>query len=280
MAGTIARAFAPAKLNLALHVTGRRPDGYHLLDSLVVFPRIGDRITAQLTHGSTLQVTGPFAAGTPSGSTNLAARAAEIFGVRAAILLEKNLPCAAGLGGGSADAAAVLRALCELTGRPLPDESLLLALGADVPVCLHPVPQRMGGVGEKLERLPALPAGWVALVNPGVPMPTSEVFAGLAVKENPAMPAELPEWSDLRALADWMRRETRNDLEGPARAISPQVSAALDLLRRTPGARIARMSGSGATCFALYDREAQARSAVGRVHAERPTWWSAAAPLA
>lgn len=266
----VAEAFAPAKINLTLHVTGRRADGYHLLDSLVMFADLGDRLGVALADTPALTVTGPMAAGVPVDGRNLALRAAAHMGVNAAITLEKHLPAAAGIGGGSSDAAAVLRALAGLTGQPLPDDAE--RLGADVPVCLYGRAVRMRGAGERLspcDNAPALPA---LLVNPGVELPTAQVFAGLERHDNPPMPDSLPRFHSPRAMARWLM-SMRNDLETPARTLAPRVGTALDALRHTAGAHMARMSGSGATVFALYDTGAEASAAAEVIRAAHPGWW-------
>ena len=170
---------ALAKLNLCLHVTGRRAGGYHLLDSLVVFPRLGDRLWAEPAAGLSLSVCGPFADQLPSDGDNLVLRAAALFGPGAALRLEKNLPAAGGIGGGSADAAATLRLMARMLDAPLPDAGRVLALGADVPVCLESRPARMEGIGERVTPMAALPALWCVLVNPGATCPTPSVFAAL-----------------------------------------------------------------------------------------------------
>jgi 4-diphosphocytidyl-2-C-methyl-D-erythritol kinase len=274
-----ADVFAPAKVNLTLHVTGRRDDGYHLLDSLVVFAGVGDRITAE-AGGAGLRVTGPQGAGVPEGPENLVARAAALFDppVAAGLTLDKHLPTASGIGGGSADAAATLTALAELDGRPLPPAEAVLRLGADVPVCLAGRPARMRGIGGDLSPVPALPAGWLVLANPGVAVPTPEVFRRLERRDNPPMPDPLPHWRDAADLAAWLGTQ-RNDLEAPARAIAPVIGTVLDRLLATEGCAMARMSGSGATCFGLYAEEAAARHAAAAVAAENAGWWLAAAPI-
>lgn len=271
---------ARAKINLALHVTGRRGDGYHLLDSLVAFADIADQVT--VAHGDRLSLTidgpeaGSLRADLASGADNLVLRAARFFdpAARAAIGLTKRLPPASGIGGGSADAAATLRALARLTGRPLPAAADTAALGADVPVCLSGLPARMRGIGERLEPL-AIPPGWVVLANPRCPVPTPTVFAGLARKDNAPMPDRLPDWSDIAALAAWLTGQ-RNDLEAPARAIAPPIGAVLAALGTCPGALIARMSGSGATAFALFASEATASAAATRIRSAESGWWVAA----
>lgn len=274
--------FAPAKINLCLHVTGRRADGYHLLDSLVAFAATGDRVTvasgADLAPGLTVE--GPEAAGVPAGADNLVLRAARLFpgapGVR--LVLHKALPPASGIGGGSADAAATLRVLARHWNRPLPPPDAVLGLGADVPVCLAARPLRMAGIGEHLAPLPPLPPVWVVLANPRVEVPTPAVFRALDRRDNPPMPAALPRWGDAAALADWLAA-MRNDLETPARALAPVVGQVLADLARCSGALLARMSGSGATCFALFDNENAATGAAAALRAERPGWWVQAAPL-
>ncbi len=266
----VATAFAPAKINLALHVTGRCADGYHLLDSLVMFADLGDRVSVSLADAPALTVTGPMAAGVPEDGRNLALRAAALMGANAAITLEKHLPAAAGIGGGSSDAAAVLRALAGLTGQPLPDDAE--RLGADVPVCLYGRAVRMRGVGERLtpyDGAPALPA---LLVNPGVELPTAQVFAGLERRDNPPMPDALPCLDTPRTMAAWLA-SMRNDLEAPARKLSPVIGTALDALRATAGAHLVRMSGSGATVFALYDTGAEAAAAAEVIRTTHPDWW-------
>ncbi len=264
--------FAPAKVNLALHVTGRRADGYHLLDSLVVFAGVGDRVTVAPGPLS-LTVTGPRANDVPQGEGNLVLRAARLLGAEAAITLEKRLPAAAGIGGGSSDAAATLRALARMTGRDAPGAGL--SLGADVPVCLGGRPARMQGIGEKVEPLSGLPNFWLVLANPGVDVPTAAVFAALARRDNAPLPP-LPRLADAAALGHWLAAETRNDLEEPARACAPVIADVIDMLAAQPGCRLARMSGSGATCFGLFDGEAAAEAAAQAV--QRPGWWIAAAP--
>jgi 4-diphosphocytidyl-2-C-methyl-D-erythritol kinase len=272
---------APAKLNLCLHVTGRRPDGYHLLDSLVVFAGVADRVTVREGSGTTLTLSGPEAEQLTADANNLVLRAARAMGATAvAIDLEKLLPLASGIGGGSADAAATLRALARLTGLPLPSDAAVLALGADVPVCLSGRAARMRGVGEDLTPLPALPALWVVLVNPRVPVPTPAVFTALAARENPPLP-DLPP-SVLRSAVDfaaWLAAETRNDLVAPAIQVAPvlgQVQLALASMR---GCLLARMSGSGGTHFGLFSAEADARFAALRLQTTHPGWWVSKAPI-
>jgi 4-diphosphocytidyl-2-C-methyl-D-erythritol kinase len=262
---------APAKINLALHVTGQRPDGYHLLDSLVVFAGVGDRLRFAPAPDLSLSVTGPMAEGVPTGPDNLILRAAALFGAGrgAAIALEKHLPHAAGIGGGSADAAATLRGLARLWNCPRPDRASVLTLGADVPVCLSLAPQRMAGIGDILSPVPPIPGLHAVLVNPRVAVPTGAVFRGLTSKQN--TPMDPPDWDGFDSFTEWLSRQ-RNDLEPPARALAPEIGEALTLLRNT-GAALARMSGSGATCFGLFETEGQAADAARVISSAQPGWW-------
>lgn len=264
---TAIEGFAPAKINLTLHVTGQREDGYHLLDSLVMFADVGDRLVVQIADAMSLEVTGPFAAGVPTDAANLCWRAAEMFGETVAIKLEKYLPHPAGIGGGSSDAAAVLRAMEKLFHRPFEGDAL--KLGADVPVCLMASAARMQGVGEILTPLNLNPIEAV-IVNPRVVSPTPQVFRRLAHKVNspmtdmpsPAFPAKF--WS-------WLEAQ-RNDLEHPAQSIASEISEALHALSGR-GARVVRMSGSGATCFALFDTRGLAALEAKEIAREYPDWW-------
>lgn len=274
---------APAKINLALHVTGLREDGYHLLESLVVFTRFGDILSLEPAEATTLSATGHFAEGVPLDGSNLILRArdllAEAFPHQAKghvrFTLEKNLPVASGIGGGSSDAAAAARLLAchwqlPLSGRDL--ASLLQPLGADVPMCALARPLIARGVGEKLEpvRLPALP---IVLVNPSIPLSTPPVFRALAHKTNPALPP-LRSLSSVSDVIDWLQ-STRNDLEPPAASIVPEIAGVIAMLS-AEGASLARMSGSGATCFGLFPTEAGARRAAESLAARHPDWFIAA----
>lgn len=270
------REFAAAKINLALHVTGQRADGYHLLDSIVVFAGVGDWVTVSPADRLGLTVTGPQGSGL-SGDDNLVLQAARCLGVAAALALEKHLPVASGIGGGSADAAATLRVLSALCGVALPDAAAVLALGADVPVCLAGVPVRMQGVGEVLTPLPPLPECYVVLVNPGMAVATPEVFKALPRKDNPEMTA-MPACQSAMELAAWLR-DQRNDLEAPAMALAPVIADVKAALEARPGCLMARMSGSGATCFGLFASEELAKAAVGALREDAPAWWVAAAPI-
>lgn len=271
---------APAKINLCLHVTGRRADGYHLLDSLVVFAGVGDRITATPAQALSLVVDGPEGAALSDDADNLVLRAARAMGVTAALTLWKALPVASGIGGGSADAAATLRALARLSGKGLPSLATALSLGADVPACLAGRPLRMRGVGEDLSPLPTLPPLWVVLVNPRVPVATPHVFAALGQRENPPLPPLAPsDLSSAAGLATWLSRNTRNDLVGPARQVAPILADVQAALCALPDCLFARMSGSGGTHFGLFASEALAHDAARSLAAARPGWWVASAPV-
>ncbi len=270
--------FAPAKINLTLHVTGRRADGYHLLDSLVVFADIGDTVRVSPAERLSLKVDGPMAVGVPVDDSNLVLRAARLLdpGRGARIILTKRLPAASGIGGGSSDAAACLRALSRLWDVSLPQN--LESLGADVPVCMAPGAQRLRGTGEVLDPVPGLPSCDILLVNPGVAVSTPQVFGALRWRDNAPMPDTLPDWSTAGALADWLK-DQRNDLQAAAIAVQPDISDVLDVLAGT-GCLHCGMSGSGATCFALFPFGTGAAAQVAEgLAAERPLWWSAAGKI-
>lgn len=260
--------FAPAKINLTLHVTGRRDDGYHLLDSLVMFADLGDRVTLRRARVMSMTVTGPMARGVPTDARNLCWRAAEAFGEPVAITLDKHLPAAAGIGGGSSDAAAVLRAMAAHFGRPSPVHSA--DLGADVPVCMVGHAARMTGIGEVVRPLTmaAFPA---VLANPGVSVATPDVFRTLTRRDNTSM-TPWPAGRDRPAVLRWLATQ-RNDLQAPAITLQPVIGDVLKALGDLPGARLSRMSGSGATCFALFGDLATARAGAERLSAQHPRWW-------
>lgn len=285
-------AFAPAKINLALHVTGRRADGYHLLDSLVAFAGIGDTIEAVANPSATepgLSITGPFAAGLETGPDNLVLRAAHAHAAAGGRIggfdlhLAKRLPVASGIGGGSADAAATLRLLAEIAPLPAKAADALRAqaerLGADVPMCLDSMPLRATGIGEAIERLPRFPSLPMVLLNPGVAVSTPAVFRGLARADNPPLPALPPVFADAAAVAGWLGA-TRNDLEAPAVAAEPVIAELLAVMRAEEGCRLARMSGSGATVFGLFATMAEAERAAAAISAAHPGWWIAATATA
>lgn len=269
---------APAKVNVYLHVLGRRPDGYHVLDSLAVFAGAGDVLRAEPADGLSLELCGPFAAGLAAESDNLVLRAARALaghvGIvpRARLVLDKRLPVASGIGGGSADAAAALRLLRRLWGVPVGDAALRVlaaGLGADVPVCVGARPARMGGVGDVLDPAPRLPPCGMVLVNPGVGVSTPAVFRARTGPFSAA--AGLPEgWESAGAMASDLARLS-NDLEVPALALCPEVADVLAWLRSRPGCLLARMSGSGATCFGLFADEAAAARGSEDVP---PGWWA------
>ncbi len=277
------REAAPAKVNLFLHVTGRRDDGYHLLDSLVAFGPAADELRGAPAGALTLAVEGPFAAALAPEPDNLVLRAARMLAAhaglppRAALTLVKRLPVASGIGGGSADAAAALRLLDRAWGLATPRaelQALALALGADIPVCLASRPARMQGVGEVILPAPRLPPCALLLANPGVALPTPDVFRARTGPFTPA--AALPDsWPDAAAMATALRA-LRNDLEAPAIALRPVIAEVIAAIAAQPGCLLARMSGSGATCFGIFATAEGARTAGAALP---PAWWTAAGPL-
>jgi 4-diphosphocytidyl-2-C-methyl-D-erythritol kinase len=279
-----AAGFAPAKVNLYLHVIGRRADGYHLIDSLVAFADIGDHIAARPAGVLSLELDGPEAAGLAGeGENNLVLRAARLLadhaGVAAgaALRLKKRLPIAAGLGGGSSDAAAALRVLGALWRVEIDEPALVhlgARLGADVPVCLQARAAWVGGVGERIEPASPLPPGGILLANPRIALPTAAVFAARSGPfGEPGRFAPMPQ--DAAGLAEALRPR-RNELTDAATGLVPEIAAVLAALARLPGARLARMSGSGASCFALFDDRAAAERARAALASAEPRWWCAA----
>ena len=268
------RTFAPAKLNLCLHVTGVRRDGYHLLDSLVMHVDVGDQIWVDDSDLLTLSISGPFDKEIPIGPENLVLRAASLLSndQGAQILLEKNLPPAAGIGGGSSDAAATVRGLCLLRQIPKPDLNSLVSLGADVPVCMTAELTRLRGVGEKLDFLGAPPELAFVLINPRVGVSTNQVFAALEIKSNSGLRDDMPDPSDLDEWLVWLNSQ-RNDLEQPASIIAPVILNVLDALKALPKAMLVRMSGSGATCFAIMRDRQSAKEAAANLQRAHPSWW-------
>jgi len=279
---------APAKINLSLRVLGRRADGYHDIESLVAFADVCDRLTLELGGALTLTVSGPSAAQTGADADNLVIKAARALAARVADLragafeLQKSLPVAAGLGGGSADAAAALRLLARANKIP-PDDPRLhdaaRATGADVPVCLDPRPRLMRGIGDMLSPPLPLPRLHALLANPGVAVPTKQVFAGWIPAANSAKDraataedAATTKMQNERQLIDWLAQQA-NDLEAPAIALAPAIANVLAALRGAAGCRLARMSGSGATCFALFASAAQTAAAGKNLRAQYPDWW-------
>jgi 4-diphosphocytidyl-2-C-methyl-D-erythritol kinase len=287
---TTVDVFAPAKVNLTLHVTGQRDDGYHLLDSLVTFASVGDRINIVPGNALSLTVEGPEASGVPADMDNLALRAAALIQDEgAALVLEKNLPAASGIGGGSADAAAAWRGMLCLNDDAYNEFAQatdavfkthmgpLTELGADVPMCIACKPMRVRGIGTELD-LVSLPTLYAVLVNPRVPVSTPSVFKALQSKSNPPMPDALPEFPDAQALIDWLK-SMRNDLEAPALSVAPQIADVLAVLTDQEGCGLARMSGSGATCFGLFTDEGRAKAAAEQIYHAKPEWWVAGCVL-
>lgn len=277
---SVVREFAPAKVNLFLHVGARRADGYHDLQSLVAFAKVGDALVFEAADGLSLELDGPFAASLSADPDNLVLRAARLlageaeFRGGARIVLTKNLPVASGIGGGSADAAAALRglnALWRLGLAPRDLRRLAERIGSDVPVCVASAPAFMEGRGEKVSALDTICEAAMVLVNPGVAVPTGKVFSALERRSGTDMPLPPPLGSAGELVA--YLGTTRNDLEPPARALAPEVADVLEALSATPDVLLARMSGSGATCFALYADDAGARNAARTVAARHPAWW-------
>ncbi|MFD1745821.1 4-(cytidine 5'-diphospho)-2-C-methyl-D-erythritol kinase [Rhizobium helianthi] len=283
MAGSISEA-ARAKINLALHVTGRRADGYHLLDSLVTFVDLGDALEFWPSEADGFHVEGQFGALLGAEHDNLVLRARDALRQLAQnlgcatppvrIKLVKNLPIASGIGGGSADAAATLRGLSRLWKLDLPEaklKTLAVSLGADVPMCLASTPLVARGIGEELTLLPDLPAFPILLANPLVGVSTPEIFRALTKRNNPPLPPFPLEG------ADWWPylHNLRNDLQPPAEELVPEISTVITALE-TSGAGLVRMSGSGATCFALYHSQAEVEAALSRLKETHPTWYLAA----
>lgn len=266
-----------AKVNLALHVRRRRDDGYHDLESLFAFVDRGDALRGQArTDGKvTLTIDGPFADGLDNGPDNLVLRAANSLSGRgnvpgADLFLTKNLPVASGIGGGSADAAAALRLLNRLWGCNLSDQDLCATaetLGSDVPACVISQSLRVEGRGEALNplELDGLAGTPILLVNPGIPLGTAPVFKGWDQIDRGALDS-----SSLAAII----HDGRNDLEAPARTLVPQIGDVLDCLGSQPGVLLARMSGSGASCLALFDSAARAAAADASITAAQPRWWT------
>ncbi|TPL80082.1 4-(cytidine 5'-diphospho)-2-C-methyl-D-erythritol kinase [Mesorhizobium sp. B2-3-13] len=275
---------APAKINLALHVTGRRPDGYHLIESLAVFTRFGDRIEIAPAEGDDFAVSGRYAPDVPPDGDNLVLKARDALrqatGLRSTppviIRLEKNLPVASGVGGGSSDAAAVLRGLADSWGLDIDSAELArigLSLGADVPMCLAAKPLVARGIGEELSMLPDFSALGLVLVNPGTPVSTAEIFAALSRRDNEPLPP-LPRSIEFHSLRNWLEI-TRNDLEPAALAMRPAIGRALSWLDKA-GSGFSRMSGSGATCFGLFETGNVAKRAAAEIRSRQPDWFVAA----
>ncbi len=276
---------APAKLNLYLHVLGQRDDGYHEIDSLAIFTASGDTITVQPAPvGSGIHFTarGPFAMDMGPDNENLVIKAADLISRQTTtkirdvtIELTKRLPVAAGIGGGSSDAAATLRALDRFWELDLGESKLAelgLSLGADVPMCLRREPVFVGGIGENLESAPDLPALSLVLVNPGVALATPAVFKAGGPFNGKRARFKGP-INDAETLAELLRTR-RNDLTKPATIIEPLINDVLHILDQQPGCLLARMSGSGATCFGLFADSAKAETARKSIHTVQPGWWA------
>jgi 4-diphosphocytidyl-2-C-methyl-D-erythritol kinase len=284
-----------AKVNLTLRVVGRRTDGFHDLESVVAFADCADRLTLMPGSELTLQMSGPLAQACGEASDNLVLKATRLLGERVpglksgSFTLDKVLPVAAGIGGGSADAAAALRLLAKLNGLSLDDERLLevaLATGADVPVCLASRACDMTGVGETLTPL-SLPIMPCVMINPCVPVPTREVFTALGLRNGELLVGATDvfrgtDWPEAGAsVEDWVEvlAASTNDLEAPATRIQPVIGEVISALNATNGAWLARMSGSGATCFAIYENTADSGRAAEKIRRDHPTWWVHAGTL-
>lgn len=272
---------ANAKINLSLKVKGRLPNGYHQLESLVVFASVADRVTCKDADILGLETSGPFADQLADEKNNLILKAARVFAGALGreptvnFELEKNLPIASGIGGGSADAAAALRAMMRLWGDPAGSiGDLALQLGADVPVCMKKRPSFMTGVGENVRTVRHLPEVHAVLANPGIGISTADVFHRLQAGpvEGPERLPLLPGVETLDRLIAWLE-ENGNDLEAPAKDIAPDIQTVINDLRATAGCRLARMSGSGATCFALYDNPFDSAEAATALKDKHSDWW-------
>lgn len=280
------RSLAPAKINLFLHVGDKRADGFHALQSLVAFTRSGDEILISPDRGLKLAIRGPFGEGLSAGEDNLVLRAARALAAKlerplgAYLSLKKNLPVASGIGGGSADCAAALRGLAKLWGLKLSREEMCeiaATLGSDVPVCIASEAQYMEGRGEIVTRLAPLPPMPILLINPGVGVPTGKVFGALKERRGVGLPAP-GRFDSPRDLIAYLK-DTSNDLEAPARQIAPEISEVLNLIA-LQGALLERMSGSGATCFGLFESDDGAAKAAERIQALQPKWWVSPTRLA
>jgi 4-diphosphocytidyl-2-C-methyl-D-erythritol kinase len=276
---------APAKVNLTLRVLGRRPDGYHEIDSLVVFATVGDGLAFTPGKQLDLAVRGPTAVAAGDIADNLVLKAVRALAARTdglevgRFVLSKRLPVAAGLGGGSTDAAAALRLIAKHNRIALDDARLMAAAratGADVPVCLDPQPRLMRGIGEVLSEPLALPGLPALLINPRVSVATKDVFTALRApplaQPKPSALADAECAADRPSLIDFVARHG-NDLEPPAIALHPAIAQALAALRELPGCRLARMSGSGASCFGLFDSNRAAAVAARVLRVAYPLWW-------
>lgn len=271
---------APAKINLALHVTGRRSDGYHLLDSLVIFAAFGDKVSVRLAASDSFEMSGPFGHELPSDEQNLVIRARDALRKRfpaqatpVAIQLEKQLPVASGIGGGSSDAAATIRSLAALWGIDAEPEQLAaigLMLGADVPMCLQGRSLIARGIGEDIACVAALPHLPMVLANNGVSVSTPQAFAALENRDNPPLPA-LPALSCVAEVCAYLA-ETDNHLFAATATLTPAIGETMDALRATDP-QLVRMSGSGGTCFAIYGSDCEAEAAAAKLRQLHPDWF-------
>ena len=282
---TTVEVFAPAKINLCLHVTGKRADGYHLLDTLVAFADIGDTVTLGAADPNVLKVNGPEASPELCGNDNIMWQTAARFWPSdrpVSMHLDKQLPVASGIGGGSADAAATYRGLlalrAALEGQDAPrdptyeDAQALMSIGADVPMCVLSAPARVQGIGEQITPISDFHPYPIVLVNPRIQVSTPSVFSRLSITENPGLDP-LPEtFEDRDAVLDWLAAQ-RNDLQAPAMQDCVEIEAVLHKLSQNPTCRLARMSGSGATCFGLFERVHLAQDAADSIAEAHPDWW-------
>ncbi|MEQ1755503.1 MAG: 4-(cytidine 5'-diphospho)-2-C-methyl-D-erythritol kinase [Micropepsaceae bacterium] len=285
IAAQAAHRFAPAKVNLYLHVGDRREDGYHNLQSLVVFADAGDNLTVSEGKRLSLDISGPFAGSLEHDADNLVIKAAQSLvdwarhnGHKtrpARLQLEKNLPVASGIGGGSSDAAATLLLLAQYWSLPIHSDDLCdigKSIGADVPVCLKAAPSLMSGAGEVLAPAPDLPAFAFVLVNPGLALPTADVFRNLKIRSGTDAPVWPAKFRDLRDFVAWLDR-TGNDLSSAARAMAPDIMRVEQALIATQGCLLARMSGSGATHFGIFPTLEAAATSAEQIRSAQPDWW-------
>jgi len=277
---------APAKINLFLHITGKREDGYHLLQSLMIFVDVGDELHFSPHDGMFIDVEGPFSTELQDPHKNLVYKAAQALAEEykikpaASIRLKKNLPVASGMGGGSTDAATALIGLVKLWA--LPEETARLQkiaqkLGADVPACLMRKPVWAEGIGEKMTRLPDMPGMHFVLLNPLTPTPTPDVFRQFRSKFSPPLQFT----GRRKTMHEWIAdlKMYRNDMTDAAMQVSPAIKPALQALADTPNCHFARLSGSGATCFGVYDHREAATAAVNKLRMQFPNWWISQANL-
>lgn len=272
---------APAKINLYLHVTGKRPDGYHLLDSLFVFADISDELHIESAEKLSFSIEGEFAENLKEEKNNIVIKAAEILakalGITPSVNIKliKKLPVAAGLGGGSADAAAVLVGLSQLWESTLSKEELAeiaLQLGADVPACLQKCPLNISGIGEIITKAPSLPKIWIVLVNPKVKVPTPDVFKARAKPFTAFMPINTA-CNDIDSFVFELKKRS-NDLTEAACSLAPEIADTLEIISQQQDCLISRMSGSGATCFGLFANKEHAETAVRLIKSKKPNWWT------